>query len=241
MSCLVTPEGYPYAYETHMHTCQGSKCGHATGAEMAEAYKAAGYTGIIITDHFIYGNTKPDRDLPWKEWVNEYCKGYEDAKARGDEIGLDVYFGWEAGYNGTEFLIYGLDKQWLLDHEEIKDATIPEQFELVHRYGGIVIQAHPFREESYIPEVRLFPEYVDGVEAINAAHYHHSYPTQFVFNERAKAYAREYDFPVTAGSDMHDTQLWYGGMAFSRRLNGIQDFMKAVMNREGKLLPLDEK
>lgn len=239
MNQLITPQGFPYAYETHMHTSQGSRCGAKTGAEMAEAYKEAGYTGIIITDHFIYGNTKPDRNLPWKEWVNAFCRGYEDAKLRGDQIGLDVYFGWEAGYDGTEFLIYGLNKEWLLNHEEIKDATVKEQFEIVHRYGGIVIHAHPFREEDYIPKVRLFPEYVDGVETINAAHCHHLYPQELVYNERAKAYAVEHDFPATAGSDMHDTKLFYGGMAFSRKLENIQDFMKAVMNREGKLLPLD--
>lgn len=239
MNCLITPEGYPFAYETHMHTAQGSLCGQNTGAEMADAYKAAGYTGIIITDHFFYGNTRPSRDLNWQDWINEFSMGYEDAKRRGDEIGLDVFFGWEAGYNGTEFLIYGLNKEWLLAHEEIKDASVPEQFELVHQYGGIVIHAHPFREESYIPEVRLFPEYVDGVEAINAAHLHKFYPRELVYNERAKAYAVEHDFPVTAGSDMHSTKLFYGGMAFDRKLEGIEDFMKAVMNREGKLLPLD--
>lgn len=32
-------EGYPFLYETHLHTCQGSRCGRNTGAEMAEAAK----------------------------------------------------------------------------------------------------------------------------------------------------------------------------------------------------------
>ena len=45
-----------------------------------------------------------------------------------------------------------------------------EQYELVHAAGGMVIHAHPYREEDYIPEVRLFPEWVDGVEGINATH-----------------------------------------------------------------------
>lgn len=232
-----TPEGYPFAYETHMHTCQGSKCGGNTGADMARAYKEAGYTGIIVTDHFFYGNTAPDRDLPWTDWVMEYCSGYEDARECGDKIGLDVFFGWESGYNGTEFLVYGLNKEWLLTHPEIRDASIPEQFELVHNEGGIVIQAHPFREESYIPEVRVFPEYVDGVEQINMAHYHKKNITDgYMFNERAEKYAKEHDFPVTGGSDMHSTDLWFGGMAFKRRLEDIFDYNRCVMNREGIIL-----
>lgn len=237
---IKTPEGYPYAYETHMHTSQGSKCGRNTGAEMAKAYYEAGYAGIIITDHFYYGNTAPDRDLPWNDWVNEYCKGYEDAKAYGDVVGLDVFFGWEAGYDGTEFLIYGLDKQWLLSHPEIKDATVLEQFELVHKAGGIVIHAHPFREEFYIPEVRLFPEYVDGVEQTNMAHFHKKDITAgYMFNEKAEKYASEHDFPVTCGSDMHSTDLWYGGMAFTHRLKDIYDFNNSVMNRDCVLLTGD--
>ena len=41
-----------YVYETHMHTSEASACAGSTGTQMARAYKAAGYTGIIVTDHF---------------------------------------------------------------------------------------------------------------------------------------------------------------------------------------------
>ena len=40
----INPE-YPYVYETHFHTRQGSACARNTGAESAEACKKAGYTG----------------------------------------------------------------------------------------------------------------------------------------------------------------------------------------------------
>lgn len=228
-----------YLYETHLHTKESSACSHNTGAEMARAYKEAGYTGIIITDHFFYGNTAVDRTLPWKEWVEEFCKGYEHAKEEGDKIGLQVFFGWESGYQGTEFLIYGLDKEWLLSHPEIKDATIEEQYRLVKAGGGIVSHAHPFREEDYIPEIRLFPEYVDAVEVVNATHTSpvslgHKNP---LYNEKAKSYAKEHGLPATGGSDQHTTTMIGGGMLFSRRLKDIHDFTKAVQNREAIDLP----
>ena len=121
-------EDYPYLYETHMHTSESSACARNTGAEMAKAAKEAGYTGVIITNHNWYGNNCIDSFLPWEEWIEQYCKGYENARQWGNENGLDVFFGYEAGYNGTEFLIYGVDKQWLINHPQIKDASVQEQY-----------------------------------------------------------------------------------------------------------------
>ncbi|MBE5950621.1 MAG: histidinol-phosphatase [Lachnospiraceae bacterium] len=229
----------PYFYETHMHTLEGSACAHNTGAEMARAYKEAGYTGIIITDHFFYGNTAVDRSLAWEDWVEQYCKGYENAKKVGDEIGLQVFFGWESAYHGTEFLVYGLDKEWLKSHPEIKDATIEEQYALVSRDGGMVIHAHPYREASYIPEIRLFPKYVDGVEGINASHRSREKRAADgspLYDAQALEYAAKHHLPVTGGSDTHTTKLLGGGTAFARRLDDIYDFIKAVKNGEGEPL-----
>ncbi len=232
-------EGYPYVYETHLHTKEGSACGTASAVEMVQACKSAGYTGIIVTNHFFYGNTAVDRTLPWNEWVEGYCKGYELAKERGDSVGLQVFLGWESTYDGTDFLVYGLDKEWLLKHPEIKDATIEEQYHIVHQDGGIIIHAHPFREASYIPEIRLFPKYVDGVETVNATHvqFHAAKDGSVPYDLKAKQYAGQYQFPQTAGSDIHGTNILGGGMAFSEKLTSIQDFIKAVMNKKGRLLP----
>lgn len=222
-----------YLYETHMHTSEASACAVSAGAEMARAYKAAGYTGIIITDHFFYGNTAVDRDLPWRQWVERFCLGYEHAKAEGDRIGLQVFFGWESGYGGPEFLVYGLDKQWLLEHPEIRDATVEEQARLVHEGGGIISQAHPYREAGYIKEIRTYPGYVDAVEGINASHSSFARAERHPeYNERALLYAKKHDLPLTAGSDQHSTQMLWGGMVFLRKLEDIHDFGRAVLDRE---------
>lgn len=229
---------YPYFYETHLHTKESSACAKSSGADMARACKRAGYTGIFVTDHNWHGNTAVDRSLPWEELVRQFAKGYEEARRVGEQIGLDVFFGWEAGYNGTEFLIYGLSGDWLLAHPEIRDASVAEQFALVHAGGGLVIHAHPFREEYYIPEVRLFPELVDGVEGINATHSSHlsTSHNKREFDDKAVAYAEQYGFPMTAGSDIHTTKLLGGGMAFRRRLKDGKDFVAAIRNGEDYLL-----
>lgn len=146
------------------------------------------------------------------------------------------FFGWESGYHGTEFLIYGLNKEWLFEHPEIKDADVKEQYELVHAGGGIVSHAHPFREEDYIPEIRLFPDCVDAVEGINATHESPASMSHknILYNEKAIAYAKEYGLPITAGSDQHTTRMIGGGMLFDRKLSDEKDFCRAVLAGEAK-------
>lgn len=223
-----------YLYETHTHTKEASACASCTAEESVWAHKKAGYTGIILTNHFFYGNTAVYRKLPWDVWVHEFCRPYEHAKKEGKKAGLQVFFGWEAGYDGTEFLVYGLDEEWLISHPQIKDASIEEQYNMVKESGGMVIHPHPFREEFYIPEIRLYPEYVDGVEAYNAMHCSPDGGTHWnpEFDVKARNYSEQYHLPVTAGSDTHSVELLGGGMVFGRKLKDINDFIKAVKGRE---------
>lgn len=227
-------EKYPYLYETHLHTREASACAKNSAQEMVQAAKDYGYAGIFVTNHAWYGNTSVDRSLPWEEWVHGFCAPFYTAKAYGDQIGLSVFFGYESCYQGTEFLIYGVDEEWLLTHPEIKDATITEQLQLVREQGGLVMHAHPFREEAYIPRVRLFPELVDGVEGINATHSSHlsTAHNDPRFDERAIAYAREHDLPMSAGSDVHRTLMLGGGIAFQMPLVSGRDYAERIRGRK---------
>lgn len=235
---MINIEDYKYKYETHLHTKEGSTCAKCTGDEMARAAKNAGYSGIFVTDHAWGGNTAVDRSLPWKEWVEKFALGYEHAKKWGDENDFTVFYGYEAGYNATEFLIYGLTPEWMANHEELHDATIEEQLSIVHSGGGIVVHAHPFREEYYIPQIRLFPEYVDGVEGMNATHSSHLSKSHNnpEFDVKAIAYAKEHNFFMTAGSDVHTTQMLGGGMLTKEKLTSPTDFIKLVQSDEMYLL-----
>jgi len=223
-----------FLYETHTHTKEASACAKWSACESVDEHIKAGYAGMIITNHFYYGNTSVDRNLPWKEWVERFCYPYNVAREYCEKKDFQVFFGWEAGYSGTEFLIYGLSEDWLKDHEEIKDASIPEQYELVHNSGGIVIHPHPFREADYIKEIRLYPEYIDGVEAYNATHCsplsEGAYNPEF--DKKAFEYAKKIGKPMTAGSDSHHLPILGGGMVFDRKINDIHDFCNAIMNRE---------
>lgn len=211
-----------YRYETHLHTSEASACARVSAAEHVRYYKEAGYEGIIVTDHFFTGNTAVDRTLPWDKWVDLYCRGYENARAEGDRIGLTVFFGWEANFGGTEFLIYGLDKEWLKAHPDIISWTVEEQYRKVHEDGGFVVHAHPFRVRPYIKEVRLFPEYIDAVEVINAGNRNDE------FDRQAAEYARRLSLPHTAGTDAHGFENVHTGVAFNHKLKDIKDYIESI-------------
>lgn len=218
-----------FKLETHLHTYEGSLCASATGEQHVIYRKQEGYDGIIVTDHLFKGNTRPDRSLPWHEYVDQFYSGYEHAKKKGDEIGLKVFFGWEDNFHGAEMLVYGLDKQFLYDHPDIRTWNPKEHYEIVHEAGGFVVQAHPFRLRGYMLGISVYPWYCDAIEAVNTS----NKPEE---NERAKWYGAQYDFPMTGGSDIHHKESMNGGMVFERPINSIQDYIEAIKNREGLIL-----
>lgn len=220
-----------YLYEMHLHTSQGSACGRSTGAEHARFYKAAGYQGIFVTDHFFRGNTAVPRDLSWEERIRRFCKGYEDAKEEGNRIGLDVFFGLEQNFAGDEYLIYGLDPAFLYAHPEMEHWNRREQLEQVHRAGGCVIQAHPFRDRGYIDKVLLGWQFCDGIEVVNT----NNTPQN---DARAWRYAKEYELPVIVGSDNHfhewaeESRDRLSAIVLDQPLGNAKDFVQMILRKE---------
>ena len=215
-----------FLYETHMHTCLASACGKCTGREHARFYKDRGFTGIIMTDHFFRGNTAVSRELPWEERIDLFFRGYEDAKEEGDRIGLDVFFGLEENHAGDEYLIYGLDKAYMKAHPEMQHWTRKQQLEEVHKAGGCVIQAHPFRIRGYMERIRLGLLYCDGIEAANAGN-------EPLDDARARKYGTEYGLVMTAGTDNHCSPAeTVFGVELEKRLTSIADYVKIILNHE---------
>ena len=171
-----------YRYETHLHTLPVSKCAKASVLDNLKAYAALGFTGVFITNHFIDGNIDIDRSLPYEQRIKFYFSDYEEAKRLAPQLGIQVFCGVELSYKGTDFLVYGLDQEWFLQHPEIDGMKKSEELQLLMDAGALVIQAHPYREANYIDHIRLFPRHVHGVEVCNA--------TQSDFrNEMARIYA----------------------------------------------------
>jgi histidinol phosphatase-like PHP family hydrolase len=244
MEKIILPRSFEYFYETHLHTSAASACAKSTPLEACEAYKAMGYSGLFFTEHNWGGNTSIDSSLPWAVWVAAFTKGYREIRKWGKKNDFDIFWGYEAGYDGTEFLILGLEPEFLLETPGIKTASVAEQRRLVRAAGGLVVHAHPFRAASYIPEIRTFPFDVDAVECFNSAHNYRFSKAGFSqkaalrkYDTDAVEYALENGLPMTAGSDSHNAkQLGGGGMAFMRRPADAQDFIAMIRSGKGYML-----
>lgn len=224
-----------YRYETHLHTSLTSACSRFTPQEIIEKYTRLGYAGIFVTDHFLNGNTTVPRNLPWKTRIGLFFEGFDAVKREAAGSGLDVLFGFEYSYKGTDFLVYGLSGEWLLAHPEIMDMTVRQFCGFAREAGGLVVQAHPYREADYIDHIRLFPSDVDAIEAPNACRT----PRE---NYLAEVLAREYGLPMTAGSDIHAAaQKALAGMEFEEKLRSEKDFVQRIKNSEGKIFTLGEQ
>lgn len=221
-----------YIYETHLHTSVGSACGKSRGYEYIAKYKELGFAGIIVTDHFFNGNCAISNTLPWEERIAQFYEGFEEAREEGDKQHFQVFFSWECRFGGDEYLVYGLDKEWLLAHPDILEWDHITHYQKVKEAGGLVIQAHPFRERNYLTQIDLHPYQCDGWEVANAG----NPPEQDILTHQ---YAKKHHMIMTAGSDLHDAdQIGNGkqfGVAFDTPLTDISDFVKRIKNGEGNL------
>ena len=222
-----------YKYETHLHTSPVSGCAIATVEETLKYYKELEYDGIFITNHF------PDVDnseRTYEEKVNFYFSDYEKALELSETVGIKVFCGVETTYGGSDFLVYGLSKEWFLAHPEIMNMRQSDKLTLMREDGALIVQAHPFREAWYIDHIRLFPRHVDGVEIMNA-----NRPDDE--NDLAKIYCEHYGLIKFAGSDNHSAskQNKLFGVCFEEPICSVEDFIEKAKNRKAQVFAFTNK
>ena len=156
-----------------------------------------------------------------------YCSGFEDAWNEGQKIGLDVFFGIEQNFAGDEYLIYGLDKQYLLDHPEMEHWTHREQIEQVHAAGGCVIQAHPFRMRGYLSAIHVCELYADGIEVANAG----NTPAQDAYAAR---YCQTRGIYTLAGSDNHHSNACSPlyGVGLDKPVDSAAEWVQHILQKK---------
>ena len=201
-----------YLYDPHVHTAETSRCGHIPAAEQVERYAKHGFTGLVITDHLHPEYlSRIDPDHNWEAAMDHFLSGYHAAKARGDELGMDVLLGAELRFpeNDNDYLVYGIDEAWLRANPYVCCMSAQEFFD---RFGGevLIIHAHPFRKGSAPVQETA----VHGAEIINGNPRHDNH------NDLALALCKRHpEYFRLAGSDAHrDGDEASAGVILSERV-----------------------
>lgn len=224
-----------YYYDMHVHNGVSSACASITPEEVVDLYLRHGFTGIVVTDHFLRGNAKVDRTQDWKEQIRQYFDGYHQVKAVGDQKGLQVFNGVEISNEGADIVCYGLPESFYEAHPEIMELPFSAVIALATENGAFVTQAHPFRRNSYINHVMLFGQYTDAIEVFNANR-------RDVENKLAKDYADAYGLLYTAGSDLHHCrQVVLGGVAVNKKVDSLSELIDCIKKRESSVIKVKVK
>ncbi len=213
-----------YKYETHLHTKEASPCGKVPAADAVKLYKDAGYTGIVVTDHYYSRGFNSFPSVSWNEKIDLYLSGYKIACVEGKKHGIDVFLGMEIKFDSdpNDYLVYGFSEEFLRQHERIYELDLKSLRKLINGTGIIIIQAHPYRKGLTPAD----PSHLDGIEVFNGNPRHDSN------NHLALQYAIDNGLRQLSGSDFHQIcDMARGGIVLSERITD-DNFAARIANNK---------
>ncbi len=217
-----------YKYEIHCHTKEVSRCGQLPVEELIKKYKEAGYSGIVLTDHY----SPMTFDLPdffsKKKAIDHYLRAWRIAKQYNDE-NFKVLLGMELRFYATvnDYLVYGITEEMLFDLPFLLPLYIKKASKLLRARGCLFLQAHPFRKLI----TRADPKYLDGVEVFNGK-------ADKEANQNSEKWAEEINAPVrTSGSDCHrESGVGLGGIITTEPIKTNDDLIRILKSGNYKLI-----
>lgn len=196
-----------HKFELHVHTSECDRSAALGGAEIVRRYSRAGYSGMVVTDHYI--NIFEDRWFPdevrginHEQYINRWLKGFRAAREEGERLGFTVLPGAEVRLDGqiNDYLLYGLDEEFFFQAPRLHRCKTLEELISLLPPDVCVVQAHPFRDNMTVAD----PSPLFGLEGFNGGN------SQFR-NDLAKIYAEHYGKALTSGSDYHGHRRFASG------------------------------
>ena len=216
--------------ELHVHTSPVSRCAKVDAKSTALHFANEGYNTIVITNHLspaLFAKELPCEHDDWKGIVDFFLSDYYMAK-EAVKGRMNVLVGAElrVNKNGNDYLVYGVDEQFFYDIGNPFDKKIEDIAPLVRDAGGIILQAHPFRNGMTVTP----PYVIDGVEVFNFSAGHDSR------NDIACAWAKKFGLIGICGQDYHNTSYLFGaGILTEDEIKDSNDLLKILKSGDFKM------
>jgi len=221
-----------FIYDLHVHTREVSPCGKVPAEKIVHLYNHAGYSGLVITDHFygmLFRNQK--NQLSWQKKIDRFIQGYIKAKEYADRINFTVLLGLEIRFpeNNNDYLVYGADEKLLRKYRDLYNLNLDQFYALKNNFEKeiLIYQAHPFRSSG----TEINKDSLDGLETYNGNPRHESN------NKLASNYAEKHGLKMISGSDFHRKEdLARGGITVNTKIESGEDLVHVLKNNEYKMI-----
>lgn len=179
--------------DLHAHTGGISTCCKVGAPVALEHAGNAGLDGVVLANHY-------HKDYLGGESIDSFIKRFNEefyyACECGKAIGIKVFYAIEVTMEISKMvhmLVYGVDTDFLQKHPDSWDYTQRELYDAVKSEGGVLVQAHPFRNGTTVMDT----DYLDGVELNCHPNYKNTYCQEL------EKTATENKLILTCGGDYH--------------------------------------
>ena len=216
--------------DLHAHSSGISRCCRIPYEEVLRRAQDHGMDGIVLTNHYQKGYVQGDLDALVEKYIGEFHK----TEAYGKQIGRRVFFGIEVTMEldpRVHMLVYGVEPDFLREHPTVFDYTHEQLHAAVKSWGGVLVQAHPFRNGATVWDTA----FLDGIEINCHPLYGNSYSKEMI------EIARDRGLTVTCGGDYHaDTYRPRCGMFLPEGIRDHHDLGAYLLSGTEKELCVQE-